>query len=88
MKASNRNRNPFFWLALALLAIVFVGPVAMMILTSFKTRIESQSLPPTILPQEWTMRAYEVLFAADSTTPVLRWSSIRWWLPRATRSSW
>ena len=73
MSTSKRNRNPLFWLALIGLALVFVGPVAMMILTSFKTRIESQSVPPTFLPQEWTTRAYELLFAADSTTPVLRW---------------
>ncbi|MDF1487648.1 carbohydrate ABC transporter permease [Tessaracoccus caeni] len=70
---TRRNRNPLFWLSLVLLAIVFIGPVVLMILTSFKTRVESQSVPPKILPQEWTIRAYDVLIAPDSATPVLRW---------------
>lgn len=73
MNTKRSVRNPFFWLSLILLTVIFVGPVAMMILTSFKTRIESQSVPPTILPKEWTTRSYETLLAADSTTPVLRW---------------
>lgn len=68
-----RRRNPFFWLALVALAVVFIGPIVMMILTAFKSRVESQSVPPTILPQEWTTRAFGVLFAPDSATPVLRW---------------
>ncbi len=68
-----RNRNPLFWIALGLLALGFIGPVVLMILTSFKSRVESQSVPPTILPREWTGRAYEVLFQPDSATPVLRW---------------
>lgn len=73
MNSRRRNRNPLFWLALILLSVVFLGPVAMMILTSFKTRVESQTVPPTFLPEEWTTRAYRVLFAPDSATPVLRW---------------
>lgn len=73
MRPSRRNRNPLFWLALIVLAIVFVGPVVLMILTSFKTRVESQTVPPKILPQEWTLRAYETLFFQDAATPVLRW---------------
>lgn len=68
-----RRRNPFFWLALILLAVIFIGPIVLMVLTAFKTRLEAQAVPPTILPQEWTVRAFEILFQPDSTTPVLRW---------------
>ena len=67
------RRNPFVWIALVALAVVFVGPIVMMILTAFKSRVESQSVPPTLLPREWTTRAFEVLLAPDSATPVLRW---------------
>ena len=68
-----RRRNPFFWLALILLAVIFIGPIVLMVLTAFKTRLEAQAVPPTILPQEWTVGAFEILFQPDSTTPVLRW---------------
>lgn len=65
-------RNPFLWVLLALLSVVFVGPLAVMFLTSFKTTGESQAVPPTILPGEWTTRAYEVLLSSPDN-PVLRW---------------
>ncbi len=70
---NNRRRNPLFWLAMVLLAALFVFPIAYMMLTSFKTRIESQSVPPTILPQEWTLNAYRTLLVVDDASPILRW---------------
>lgn len=73
MRTSRRNRNPLFWVALIVLAVIFIGPVILMILTSFKTRVESQTVPPTVLPREWTLRAYETLLFQDAATPVLRW---------------
>lgn len=73
MTSRRRNKNPLFWLALIVLAVVFIGPVVLMILTSFKSRVESQSVPATVLPREWTFRAYETLFFQDAATPVLRW---------------
>ncbi len=65
-------RNPLLWLMLTLLSVVFVGPMAVMFLTSFKTSGESQSVPPTIWPHEWTTAAYEVLLSSPDN-PVLRW---------------
>lgn len=61
-----------FWIMLILLAFVFFSPIVMMVLTSFKTALEGRAMPPTVLPQEWTVRAYTQLFV-DATTPVLRW---------------
>lgn len=65
-------RNPFLWLILTLLSVIFVGPMTVMFLTSFKTSGESQSVPPTIWPHEWTTTAYEVLLSSPDN-PVLRW---------------
>jgi multiple sugar transport system permease protein len=57
---------------LALLALVFVSPLLFMISTSFKSRVESARTPPTWIPEEPTLAAYEaILNAAD--TPVFRW---------------
>lgn len=66
------TRNPLFWLLLALLTGIFVGPLMMMVLTSFKTRVESQAVPPTIFPQQWTTEAYHTLFS-DAASPILQW---------------
>ena len=65
-------RNPLFWLALVAIAVVFIFPIAYMILTAFKTRIESQSIPATFLPKEWTLGAFRTLLN-DDASPVVTW---------------
>jgi multiple sugar transport system permease protein len=60
------------YVALTLLALLFVSPLLFMITTSFKSRIESAQTPPSLLPDAPTLGAYQqILTAAD--TPVFRW---------------
>lgn len=60
------------YVPLTLLALVFVGPLLFMLVTSFKTRQESSAVPPTWIPKNPTTEAYSsILNAAD--TPVLQW---------------
>lgn len=65
-------RNPLLWLLLTLLSVVFIGPIAAMVLTSLKPTAEAQSANPSLVPSEITFRAYEVLFTS-ADNPVLRW---------------
>lgn len=65
-------QNPLLWILLTLLSVVFVGPIAAMLLTSLKPTAEAQSADPDLLPSEITFRAYEVLFTS-ADNPVLRW---------------
>ncbi|NLE99057.1 MAG: carbohydrate ABC transporter permease [Propionibacterium sp.] len=67
------TRNPLFWLLLLALTVVFIGPIIFIFLTSLKPMIEAQSVPPTIIPETWTLRAYRQLFFIDDASPVLRW---------------
>lgn len=67
------TRNPLFWILLVALTLVFIGPIVFVLLTSLKPAIEAQSVPPTIIPETWTLRAYEQLFFIDDASPVLRW---------------
>jgi len=68
-----RRTNPLFWPILVLLTLVFLAPLAYMLLTSIKSPVEARSVPPTVLPAEPTLRAFQVLFFADESTPVLLW---------------
>lgn len=65
-------RNPFLWIVLLLLSIIFVGPLAVMGLTSLKTPADAQSADWSFWPGEFTTRAYDVLLSS-ADNPVLRW---------------
>jgi multiple sugar transport system permease protein len=66
------SRRPVRFIVLALLALVFISPLIFMIVTSFKTRAEAAGIPPTWIPNPFTIQAYETMFSA-SGTPVLAW---------------
>ena len=68
-----RRNGPLFWLGMGALSLVFIGPLLLIFLTSFKSQSESRTVPPTYLPQEPTLRAYDVLFFQDAASPVLLW---------------
>ena len=57
---------------LTLLGLLFVSPLIFMALTSFKNRIESAAVPPTLWPREPTVEAYRSVLTS-SGTPVFRW---------------
>ena len=67
------RRNPLFWLAMGALALLFMFPIVYMVLTAFKTRLESQAVPPTIFPKAPTLQAFRTLLFVDDSSPVLRW---------------
>lgn len=60
------------FVALILIALLFISPLVFMLLTSFKTRAEATGVPPTWIPSEWTLQAYEAILGSAST-PVFTW---------------
>ena len=68
-----KRRNPLFWVVMVALALIFIAPLAYMMLTAFKTNVEARSVPPTLFPGEPTLQAFRTLFFADETSPVLLW---------------
>ncbi|WP_434992438.1 carbohydrate ABC transporter permease [Arthrobacter sp. Ld5] len=58
---------------LALVALVFISPVIFMIVTSFKTRADATSIPPSWIPNPFSLEAYQTILAPGTNTPVLRW---------------
>lgn len=68
-----RRNGPAFWLTMALLSAIFIGPLLLILLTAFKSQDESRTVPPTYLPTEPSLRAFDVLFFQDAASPVATW---------------
>ncbi|WP_049822511.1 carbohydrate ABC transporter permease [Arthrobacter sp. H41] len=69
----SRRRSLMRLIILSLVALVFISPLIFMIITSFKTRADATGIPPTWIPNPFSLEAYETILAPDSNTPVLRW---------------
>ncbi|MET1004649.1 MAG: carbohydrate ABC transporter permease [Propionibacteriaceae bacterium] len=73
-RAYRQDRNgPFFWVGLIALSLIFVIPLVWMVLTSFRTVEDSRRIPMTLIPDEFTLRAYQLMFA-DEQNPVFTWA--------------
>jgi multiple sugar transport system permease protein len=58
---------------LAVVALIFISPMIFMIVTSFKTRADATAIPPSWIPNPFSLEAYETILAPGTNTPVLRW---------------
>jgi multiple sugar transport system permease protein len=66
-------RRALRYVVLTLIAVAFVSPLLFMLVTSFKTRSDATSLPPSWFPSPFSLDAYRTLLAGSGETPVLRW---------------
>jgi multiple sugar transport system permease protein len=73
MPTGMKVRRVVRYVVLTLLALIFISPIIFMIVTSFKTRADAASLPPTWWPSPFTTDAYATVTGAGTETPVLRW---------------
>lgn len=46
------------WISLSVLVVLYAFPFVYMLFTSFKTPIETNAIPPQILPSTWTIQNY------------------------------
>jgi multiple sugar transport system permease protein len=60
------------YVLLVLLALVIVGPLVFILMTSFKTQADATGTPPTWIPESFTGQAYDAILGSGET-PVLRW---------------
>lgn len=67
-----RWRPAVRYTVLIVLGLLFISPLVFMVITSFKTRAEAGGIPPSWIPDPFTLQAYESILNA-SGTPVLRW---------------
>jgi multiple sugar transport system permease protein len=72
-RAYRQDRNgPAFYIGINLLLLIFVVPLLWMILTSFRTVEDARRIPISIIPDELTLRAYQLIFD-DEQNPVILW---------------
>ncbi len=60
------------YLLLVVLAVIIIGPLLFILLTSFKTRSEATSTPPTWWPHDVTTQAFRAVLGSGEN-PILRW---------------
>jgi multiple sugar transport system permease protein len=66
-------RRTLRYVVLTLVALAFISPLIFMLVTSFKTRSDATTLPPSWIPAPFSLDAYKTLLAGSGETPVLRW---------------
>ena len=72
-RPSNRGRNILRLVFLGIVALIFISPIIFMIVTSFKTRADATAIPPSWIPNPFSLQAYEAILAPGTNTPVFRW---------------
>jgi multiple sugar transport system permease protein len=60
------------YVVLVALTLLFVSPLVLMLVTSFKSPADASQTPPGWFPNPFTLQAYDRIFGA-ADTPVLRW---------------
>jgi multiple sugar transport system permease protein len=73
MPTGMKVRRVLRYVVLILVALAFISPLVFMLVTSFKTRADATSLPPSWIPNPFSLDAYKTLLAGTGETPVLRW---------------
>lgn len=72
-RPSNRGHNILRLVFLGIVALIFISPIIFMIVTSFKTRADATAIPPSWIPNPFSLQAYEAILAPGTNTPVFRW---------------
>ena len=65
---SKRSTRAILWIALVLMVALYALPFIYLLLTSFKTPLETIAVPPTVLPTEWTLDNYTAALQKHGVT--------------------
>jgi len=65
LEARRPGSRALLWTALVLLVVLYAFPFVYMFLTSFKTPIETNAIPPHVLPSVWTVQNYVTALSTE-----------------------
>ena len=58
LETRGRVSRVILWALLALAIVLYGFPFAYLLLTSFKTPLDAIAVPPTVMPEVWTLENY------------------------------
>ncbi|NQX12118.1 carbohydrate ABC transporter permease [Microbacteriaceae bacterium VKM Ac-2855] len=65
LEATRIGPRTIIWIALVLAVVLYGFPFIYMLLTSFKTPLETIAVPPRVLPSTWTLDNYAAALGRD-----------------------
>lgn len=65
LESRRGSTRALLWVVLIVLVVLYAFPFVYMLFTSFKTPIETNAIPPTILPTTWTIQNYVSALSAQ-----------------------
>lgn len=70
---AERVKKILLYAAMILMSAVFIGPLLWALLTSFKTDEGAVRMPPSWIPDPFSLEGYSRIFNSETQTPVLQW---------------
>lgn len=65
LETTSKPSRALLWTALIMMVVLYGFPFVYMLLTSFKTPLETIAVPPRILPSQWTTENYVAALSRD-----------------------
>ena len=65
------SSRAILWIALAIVLVLYGFPFIYLLLTSFKTPSDAIAVPPSVLPDVWTLQNYVTALSKDGVVPAL-----------------
>lgn len=71
LETKRSSSRIFLWLVLAAVLVLYGFPFLYLLLTSFKSPSDAIAVPPSVLPEVWTLDNYVTALAKDGVVPAL-----------------
>jgi multiple sugar transport system permease protein len=65
LEVRGKTSRALLWVALILALVLYGFPFLYLLLTSFKTPLDTIAVPPSVLPETWTLENYVSAFARE-----------------------
>jgi len=69
LEVRGRSTKVLLWAALGVVLVLYGFPFFYLVITSFKTPLESIAVPPSIFPSQWTLDNYVSALSRDGVIP-------------------
>lgn len=71
IETRRRSTKAILWVLLAVILVLYGFPFVYLLLTSFKTPSAAIAVPPSVIPEVWTLENYVAALAKEGVVPAL-----------------